>query len=175
MSWSTDLRVDVVVEPASRFQCGPFHVAAIDARGHKRDGLAFVLIDLGVLLPGDYMSLTTFPFAAFSVAEAVRTLERLLSAMDEYRVEWIIPGHGPPLPADQARAIAHEDSLYLQALEAAAVDAHEAGLSPGHSLLAVYAVTPPRPASFHFEVYGHRALNARKALAEQQERVESIT
>lgn len=168
--WSAELRVDRVVSSGDCFDCGRFTVAAIAAGGHKRDGLAYVLVDQSVLLPGDYLSRTTFPFVAYSLKETRRTEDRLLGALDEYEPEWVVPGHGPPLSASEARAVAHEDLAYLDSLAEAADRAIQQRLSQGRALLASYAVEPPRVASLDFQVYGHRTLNAKRALAEAQER-----
>lgn len=165
-AWPTQLRVDRVVEPGEQVSSGPFRFATIQARGHVADGLAYVLLDEGVLLAGDYLSAITYPFAVHSVAEARESTQRLLAAFGEHDVEWVVPGHGPILDADRARGIARDDIAYLEALEAAAREAITRGLAPEPALLHVYAVEPPRENTDDFEVYGIRASNARRALAE---------
>jgi hydroxyacylglutathione hydrolase len=166
LSWEGQPRVDRVVEPGSEVTCGPFRVATIDARGHTADGLAYVLLEQGILLPGDYLSGMTYPLVGWSVAEMRRSYERLLQAIDAHDLTWVVPGHGPALSRREARRIGEEDVAYLEGLVAAAREASSDGLSPGDSLLAVYAVEPPRPTSDDFEIFAIRALNARKALAE---------
>jgi hydroxyacylglutathione hydrolase len=164
--WPTQLRVDRVVGPGEEVACGPFRVATIEARGHVGDGLAFVLLEQGLLAPGDYLSASTYPYAVHSVAEARETTQRLLVALAEHAIDWVVPGHGPVLDADRARQIAREDIGYLERLEERARDAAARSLPPGPALLHVYAVEPPRPNTDDFEVYGIRAANAARALEE---------
>lgn len=77
-----------------------------------------------------------------------------------------MPRHGRPLDALEARRIGAADLAYLDRLTEAAPEASDLSLPPGHALLHVYAVDPPRPNTDDFEVYGLRAANARTALAE---------
>ncbi len=164
LEWPLDLRVDRQVAAGERFTCGAFEVEAIDARGHVPDGLAYAILDEGVLLPGDYLSSITYPFATWSVEAARHTCARLLAALDRLEPEWVVPGHGPALGAMEARRIGEADIEYLTTLEAVARDAVARGLSSGDALLAAYSVEPPRSTTDDFEVYGIRAFNARKAL-----------
>ncbi len=167
LSWIGDLRVDRVASAGKTIELGAFRVEAHEARGHVADGRAWVLVDQGILLPGDYVSAMTYPFVIGSVADAHATVQRLIAAIDEHDLRWVVPGHGPALGPAEARRIAQEDLEYLERLRAAADDAAAAGLSPGHALVAVYgAVEPPRPTTDDFEIYGLRELNARAALRE---------
>jgi glyoxylase-like metal-dependent hydrolase (beta-lactamase superfamily II) len=164
-TWPLELRVDRPLTPGEHV-LGRFRIEAIEAPGHTADGLAFILLDQGVLLPGDYLSAMTYPFVTASFAEARATHERLLAALERHELRWVVPGHGPPLTPADARVIGQADLAYLEALETAARHAHERGLSPGRALVSVFGVEPPRATTDDFEVYGIRAFNARKALAE---------
>jgi glyoxylase-like metal-dependent hydrolase (beta-lactamase superfamily II) len=165
--WLTDnLRVDRVVAAGTEFACGAFRVAALDAPSHGRDGLAFVLSDQGILLPGDHLSAITYPLLAASPARAATACERLIEAIDRFEPRWVVPGHGPALSAEQARAIAEADLAYLRALAEAAREAVAEALSPGDALLHVFAVEPPRTNTDDFEIYAIRTGNARLVLAE---------
>jgi glyoxylase-like metal-dependent hydrolase (beta-lactamase superfamily II) len=165
--WLTDnLRVDRVVAAGTEFACGTFRVAALDAPSHGRDGLAFVLSDQGILLPGDHLSAITYPLLAASPARAATACERLIEAIDRFEPRWVVPGHGPALSAEQARAIAEADLAYLRALAEAAREAVAEALSPGDALLHVFAVEPPRTNTDDFEIYAIRTGNARLVLAE---------
>jgi hydroxyacylglutathione hydrolase len=165
--WPTDgLRVDRVVGAGTEFACEAFEVAALDAASHGREGLAFVLPEQGILLPGDHISAITYPLLAASPERAAAACERLIEALDRFELRWVVPGHGPALSADEARAIAKADLAYLQALEAAARRAVGQELSPGDALLHVFAVEPPRTNTDDFEIYAIRAGNARLMLAE---------
>jgi glyoxylase-like metal-dependent hydrolase (beta-lactamase superfamily II) len=163
--WGTELRVDRVVEPGA-FTAGGFAVEAMDAPGHQVDGLAFALPGEGLLLPGDYLSAITFPFVVGSLDAAIATLRGLHALLAGEGIERVVPGHGPPLTQEEARAIGADDLGYLEALREAAGEARSRGLAPGPALLHVYAVQPPRPNTDDFEVYGIRAFNARQALAQ---------
>ncbi|MGH3012641.1 MAG: MBL fold metallo-hydrolase [Gaiellaceae bacterium] len=167
--WPTDgLRVDRVVAAGSELACGAFRVAASDAPSHGREGLAFVLPEQGVLLPGDHLSAITYPLLAASPRRATAACERLIEALDRFELRWVVPGHGPALTADEARAIAEADLAYLRALEEAARQAVAETLSPGDALLHVFAVEPPRANTDDFEIYAIRAGNARLMLAEAE-------
>jgi glyoxylase-like metal-dependent hydrolase (beta-lactamase superfamily II) len=167
LSWATEgLRVDRVVGPGTEFACGAFRLAAIDAPSHGREGLAYALLEQGVLLPGDHLSAITYPLLAGSLVRAMQACERLLEALDANPPRWIVPGHGPALPVAEARAVGEADLAYVQSLAAAAREARSLGLPPGHALLHVYEVEPPRANTDDFEIYGIRAGNARRALAE---------
>jgi glyoxylase-like metal-dependent hydrolase (beta-lactamase superfamily II) len=86
--------------------------------GHSDDGLALMVPELGLLLPGDHLSPCEIPFVEDHAAYRA-TLGRLLALLA--RVERVIPGHGRPLTSDEARAIAEADLAYLEALAACAV------------------------------------------------------
>lgn len=162
--WPPDLRVDRVIAPGEH-ALGPFRVTAIAADGHTADGLAYVLLDQGVLVPGDYVSDMTYPFVVDDAARAIATYERLLEALEHYAVRWVVPGHGRPLSVTEARAVAEADLEYLQRLSRAADEAQERGLSPGYALLHVFDVAPPRATTPDFEVFGIHAWNARAVIA----------
>lgn len=164
VTWPTGLRVDRIVEPG-RFACGDFDVEAIEATGHTADGLAYVLIEQGVLLPGDYLSDMTYPFVGGGLEETIATVRRLLDALERHDVRWVIPGHGRALAAGEARAVGESDLAYLEALARAVREAAADRLSPGLALLHVFAVEPPRETTPDFEIYALRAANARSVLA----------
>ena len=166
VEWPAELRVDLVVEPGRELTLGPFRVEALDTRGHQSDGLGYVLLDHGVLLPGDYLSAVTYPFVLSSLSGARATLERLLEALERHQLRWVVPGHGPVLTPAEARTVGRADLAYLERLDAAAREALTVGLAPGHAIVAVYAVEPPRSTTDDFEIYGLRESNARRAVAE---------
>jgi hydroxyacylglutathione hydrolase len=95
----------------------PLHVVALE--GHSHDGIALVVEELGLLLPGDHLSPCEIPFV--EDARAYRaTLVRLLELLRELRE--VIPGHGPRLSAAEARAIAEADLVYVDRLLAGEAD-----------------------------------------------------
>jgi hydroxyacylglutathione hydrolase len=163
IEWPTDLRVDRVIGPGE-FECGGVGIAAIDASSHGRDGTAFVLLDHGVLVPGDHVSAITYPLLGGPIGLVIEANRALLAALDRYPLRWVVPGHGPAHEPDEARAIANADLEYLERLVAAAHAAMEDGLPPGYALLRVFEVEPPRSNTPDFEVYAIHAANARLAL-----------
>jgi hydroxyacylglutathione hydrolase len=164
VAWPTELRVDRVVEPGL-VECGVFHVEAIEAAGHTRDGLAYVLVDQRVLLPGDYLSDMTYPFIGGELEAAIATVRRLLDALERHELRWVVPGHGRALTPDEAAAVGEKDLAYLEALARAVAEARADGLSPGQALLHVFEVEPPRETTPDFEIYALRSANARSVLA----------
>jgi len=166
IEWRTDLRVDRVAAAGEVLSLGAFRAKAIEARGHVADGRAYVLLDQGVLRPGDYLSAMTYPFVVDSIGRYRAASARLLAAIEEHDLRWVVPGHGPPLAPDEGRAVGEADDAYLAALQEAAREAVAAGLAPSPALLHVYAVPPPRATTDDFEIYDLRVWNAKKALEE---------
>ena len=84
--------------------------------GHTADGVAFLLPWACVLACGDYLSPVEIPMISHggSLQGYVETLERLGALLD--RAETVVPGHGSPLPAADARRLMEEDLAYLDAL-----------------------------------------------------------
>ena len=164
LTWVPELRVDRVVEPG-RFECGAFHVEAVDASGHTPDGLAYVLLDQGVLLPGDYLSDMTYPFVIGGLEPMIATSRRLLDALEHHDLRWVVPGHGRALTPEEAAAVGEADLSYLEALARAVAEVRADGMTPGEALLHVFEVEPPRETTPDFEIYALRAANARTVLA----------
>jgi hydroxyacylglutathione hydrolase len=162
----SDLRVDRVLA-AGEVDLGAFRVAVIDAPSHGREGLAYVLLEQGILLPGDNLSAITIPLLVGSLARAREAAERLLGALDRYALRHVVPGHGPVLAPEEARRIGEADLRYIERLDASAREAVSKGLSPGYAVVRVYEVEPPRPNTVDFEIYGIHGGNARLALREQ--------
>jgi hydroxyacylglutathione hydrolase len=166
LSWASDLRVDREVA-AGEVDLGPFRVVVLDAPSHGREGLAYVLPEQGILLPGDNLSAITIPLLAGSLARARAAAEQLLAALDAHDLRWVVPGHGPVLTSAEARRIGEQDLRYLEQLDAAALEAVRAGLSPGHAVVHVYRVEVPRPSTTDFAIYDIHGGNARLALRER--------
>jgi glyoxylase-like metal-dependent hydrolase (beta-lactamase superfamily II) len=161
-----DVRVDREARAGGELELGPFRVSTVAAPSHGREGMAFVLVDQGILFPGDHVSAITIPIVAGSLDRAIAANEALLEAMGVHDLRWIVPGHGPALTPAEAREICEADVAYLTELRDVARDAARERLSPGWALLRAHAVEPPRPSTEDFEVYGIRVGNARAALAE---------
>ncbi|MHB8659055.1 MAG: MBL fold metallo-hydrolase [Solirubrobacteraceae bacterium] len=98
------------------------------APGHTADGTAFWMPWLGILVCGDYLSPVEIPMisAGGSLDEYRATLDRLEALLA--RAGTVVPGHGGPLPAQEARRVLGEDRCYLTDLEQLGVRAR---LPPG--------------------------------------------
>jgi len=94
------------------FNVGDLDVQALMLPGHAPDCMG--LKAQNHLLVGDYLSPCEIPFV-HNAADYHRTLRRLLIVIDA-GTDVIVPGHGPVLPAAEARRIATEDLRYLEAL-----------------------------------------------------------
>lgn len=88
------------------------------ADGHTGDGAAYVVPWLEVLLCGDYLSPVEIPMISEggSVDAYLATLARLRLLVQASST--VIPGHGEPMPRDQALGVLDEDAEYLAALSA---------------------------------------------------------
>ena len=96
-----------------RVELGGSPIRVLELAGHSFDGIALVVETLGLLLPGDHLSPCEIPFV--DDARAYRaTLVRLIELLGDLRE--VIPGHGPRMPAADARAIARADLDYLDRL-----------------------------------------------------------
>jgi glyoxylase-like metal-dependent hydrolase (beta-lactamase superfamily II) len=86
------------------------------ADGHTADGAAYWLPWAGVLVCGDYVSPVEIPMLSpgGSVAAYHRTLARLVGLITQ--AQWVIPGHGAPIPAQRAQEVLAQDYAYLDQL-----------------------------------------------------------
>jgi len=86
------------------------------AEGHTADGMAVWVPWAGVLVAGDYLSSIEIPTvgAREGIDSYLATLERLGPLLA--RAEHVVPGHGPVLDAERARAVLTHDAEYLRAL-----------------------------------------------------------
>ena len=93
------------------------------ADGHTADGAAFVIEWLGVLVCGDYLSPVEIPMISpgGSLSAYQATLGRLRPLVE--RCATVVPGHGAPMPQEQALAVLDEDVGYLEALGERGADA----------------------------------------------------
>jgi glyoxylase-like metal-dependent hydrolase (beta-lactamase superfamily II) len=164
--WPDTLRVDRVVPAPAELELGVFRVATIDAPSHGREGTAYVLLEQGILVPGDHLSSITYPFLGGSLERKRQANVRLIQALDQHDLRWVVPGHGPPMSPQEARHIGELDLAYLEQLATAAQEALSEGLSPGYALLHAHSVEPPRTTTPDFEIYDLRSSNARQALGE---------
>ena len=138
-------RVDRTFAPSVAHEVGPFVVETLALRGHTPDGTAYRIRSLDLLAAGDHLSPVEFPFAS-STADYRLTLAGLADLLRRDPPARVFPGHGPPLGAGDALAIAEEDLAYLHELR----DAVASALARGDSTAAReagLAVRPPRDAA----------------------------
>jgi glyoxylase-like metal-dependent hydrolase (beta-lactamase superfamily II) len=164
MRWPTELRVDTIAAAGAEIVLGRFRLRAIEAGGNTLDGTAFLLLDQGILVAGDFLGSVIYPFLEGSPALARATIERLLDALDSGGTRWVVPGHGPALSPAEARTVGEADLTYLDRLAETARSAVADRASPAEALLQTYGVEPPRRLADDFEVYGPRVTNVRRAL-----------
>ncbi len=100
-----------------RCEVGERELELHEAAGHTADGTAILAPWAGVLCCGDYLSPVEIPMLWTGADPAAyrATLERLRGLVE--RAETVVPGHGPPLPREQALEVLEEDLAYLEALE----------------------------------------------------------
>lgn len=166
LAWVGAPRVSRVVA-CGVASAGPFRLEAIEAEGHAADGTAWLLVDEGVLLPGDYLSAVSPPLVLGSVAGFRATLARLLALLDAGRATRVLPGHGPALDAAAAAVIARADIAYLDAVAGAAAAGVAAGAPSGEALVrARAAALLPRAPIDDLAIYDPRTTNARQAVDE---------
>ena len=162
------MRVDRVLAAGRETGVGSERVSVIDVPGHQTDGSAYLLIDRGLLLTGDYLSRAVYPVLWASLTRAIESYGRLLAIVRDGQARLLVPGHGPALSPAQALHIGEEDLAYLQGLREAATRALQDGASTGEAVLAAYAVDPPRPDRIGLEAFGLRGTNAQLAVRECQ-------
>jgi glyoxylase-like metal-dependent hydrolase (beta-lactamase superfamily II) len=122
---------DRVLEPGRAHRVGPFVVETLPLAGHTPDGTAYRIRALDLLAVGDHLSPVEFPFAA-STAAYRATLAALVDLLRHDPPQAVYPGHGPPLDAAEALAVAEADLAYLHALrDAAASGGRAAALAVG--------------------------------------------
>jgi glyoxylase-like metal-dependent hydrolase (beta-lactamase superfamily II) len=163
-------RVDRVLEPGLAHRLGPFVFETIALPGHTPDGTAYRVREPDVLAVGDHVSTVEFPFAS-STAAYRATLAGLIDLLRHDPPELVVPGHGPPLTAVEALAVAEADLGYLRSLRAAAADALARGAGADQMRQAALAVELPRSAPDDLDAM--RAANVEAQLDEllPQERV----
>jgi glyoxylase-like metal-dependent hydrolase (beta-lactamase superfamily II) len=92
--------------------------------GHTADGMAILVPWARALLAGDYLSPGEIPVIgeeARAREEYVETLGRLRQLV--HGADFVVPGHGSILRADDASAVLEQDLSYLRALAERGLDA----------------------------------------------------
>lgn len=162
--WAVRPRVDRVFDPGTALICGGLRVETLAAPGHTRDSVAYLVVRDGLLLPGDYLSTTTFPLVSTPLADAIATQRALLELVRRDTVWLVVPGHGPVLDVLAAAAVGAEDLIYMERLRDAVGDAVREGRTEPETVMRVYArVNPPRVARGGFETLDMHGMNIRRA------------
>ncbi|MGH2858381.1 MAG: MBL fold metallo-hydrolase [Solirubrobacteraceae bacterium] len=86
------------------------------ADGHTEDGTAYWLAWARVLVCGDYLSPVEIPMLSEggSIDAYRATLARLATLVEQ--AEWVVPGHGAPVPAQRSAELLAQDCAYLAEL-----------------------------------------------------------
>jgi glyoxylase-like metal-dependent hydrolase (beta-lactamase superfamily II) len=97
-------------------EIGDVEIEVLPTEGHTADGMALRLPWAGVVVCGDYLSPVEIPWLSETGSRDayLATLERLRPWVEE--AEYVVPGHGGAIGAQQALAILREDVAYLQSL-----------------------------------------------------------
>jgi glyoxylase-like metal-dependent hydrolase (beta-lactamase superfamily II) len=136
-------RVDEAFARGRAVELGEFVVETFPLVGHTPDGSGFRLRELGLLVVGDHLSPVEFPFATSPSAYRL-TLAGLIELLREDSPATVVPGHGPPLTAEEALAVAEADLGYLRSLHVAVVDALAGDGTRDEAHAAGLAVALPR-------------------------------
>jgi glyoxylase-like metal-dependent hydrolase (beta-lactamase superfamily II) len=139
-------RVDRVLQAGAAYQIGPFRVETFSLAGHTPDGTAYRVRALDLLAVGDHLSAVEFPFVS-STASYRASLAGLVEVLRHDPPGRIYPGHGPPLTAAEALAIAEADLSYLRKLRAEVAASLADGGAAADARAAGLAVALPRAAS----------------------------
>lgn len=156
-------RVDETFQRGRAVGLGEFAVETFPLVGHTPDGTGFRFRGLGLLVVGDHLSPVEFPFATSPSAYRL-TLAGLIELLREDPPETVIPGHGPPLTAEEALGVAEADLRYLRSLHVAVVDALAGDGTRDEAQAAGLAVALPRESSPDLEEM--RSFNVEREIAE---------
>ena len=122
------MHVDRVLEGGGETGVGSERVLVIEARGHAKDGSAYLLANRGLLLTGDYSRRRLSRGVEF--AERRDRDLRAAAGGGAWRAgPMVVPGHGPAMTPEQAMRSGEEDVAYLRALRDAAWRAVQDGTS----------------------------------------------
>ena len=147
LAWPGAPRADVSFEPGEAIEAGGFTVETLGLRGHTSCGAAYRFRELGLLAVGDHLSAIEFPFVYVSTADYRATLAALIELLEHDPPTIVVPGHGPPLSAAEALAVAHDDLAYLRELKREVRTALLARAGREAAIAAGAAVAPPRAAT----------------------------
>lgn len=100
---------DAVVANGARVRLGPLEWEAIAAPGHDPESIVLYQADLRLLVSADALWQNGFGvvFPEIEGESAFGDVRDTLDLLSQRRIDWVIPGHGPPfdeVPAALARA-----------------------------------------------------------------------
>ena len=121
-------------------------IETMELAGHTDCGVGYRLRDPDVLIVGDYLSPIEYPFVYHSTAAYRSTLAGLADLLRRDPPALVVPGHGAPLEAAAALAIAEQDLGYLHALRTVVAHQVAEGADRETALEAAIAVPTPRSA-----------------------------
>jgi len=82
------------ISESQTIKLGSIEICVYKAGGHTADGLFYIIPELKLWIAGDYLSDIEFPFIEDSIEEYNRTMARATKIVNEFEIDFIIPGHG---------------------------------------------------------------------------------
>ena len=82
------------VKDSLSIKLGSVELILFKASGHTSDGLFYIIPELKLWIAGDYLSDIEFPFIEDGLKEYYDTLERADKIINEFDIDFLIPGHG---------------------------------------------------------------------------------
>src|SRR6476469_2270128 len=93
-----------------KLELGAEEIELYPAEGHTDDGMILFARWCGVLVCGDYLSDVELPTWTHQDLDR-KALDRLRGLVEA--AEFVVPGHGSPMPRDEALRVLDEDIAYL--------------------------------------------------------------
>lgn len=86
--------VDIMISEDGTLALGSTHITFLLTPGHEETHMSLIVEPLRLLVCGDYGSNIELPFIEHDAEAYVTSLQKLQSAIYEYEIRWLIPGHG---------------------------------------------------------------------------------
>ena len=152
----TMLRADTVIGLDAPERLGELELVAIDAAGHQDHGAAPSRSrQLGVLAAATTSRRSRTRSASTGWPKRARRSSACSRPSSGMTIEIVVPGHGPVLDRETARASARRTCATCEHSRPPP-PRPRAQLPPSFALLHVFAVQPPRPNTDDFEMYDLR-------------------
>ena len=84
----------LIISESHTIRLGTIEILVYKAGGHTADGLFYIIPDLKLWIAGDYLSDIEFPFIEDGIDQYFRTMARATKIVNEFEIDFMIPGHG---------------------------------------------------------------------------------